>query len=259
MEEKLRYCLIGYCSYRDTETGVIGDNFVDLLNQQDKRIKELKSRLETKETINNLYKATVSLRDGDFKDLVYKNNELKQENQQLKEENGYIIFVDGYDNNNNEIHKQEFVKYKDKFKELVEENRQLKQSQKQLAIENCELKKEKLNSDLLFTRLQYIHQQASECKEEKKRFGVIEDMAVDSIWRVFDLQKHECCEYEELLELENGIQSIAEDDLLRSMEHDLQFKPTRTEDEIFEEIQKINDQLVQMQMEEDVDAIQKDG
>ena len=72
-------------------------------------------------------------------------------------------------------------------------------------------------------------------------------------------KKHECCEYEELSELENGIQSIAEDDLLRSMEHDLQFKPTRTEDEIFEEIQKINDQLVQMQMEEDVDAIQKDG
>ena len=41
MEEKERYELIGYCSYRDTETGVIGDNFVDILNQQDKRIKEL--------------------------------------------------------------------------------------------------------------------------------------------------------------------------------------------------------------------------
>ena len=33
-----RYELIGYCSYRDTETGVIGDNFVELLNQQDKKI-----------------------------------------------------------------------------------------------------------------------------------------------------------------------------------------------------------------------------
>ena len=42
MEEKERYELIGYCSYRDTETGVIGDNFVELLNQQDKEIIKLR-------------------------------------------------------------------------------------------------------------------------------------------------------------------------------------------------------------------------
>ena len=42
MEEKERYELIGYCSYRDTETGVIGDNFVDILNQQDKEIIKLR-------------------------------------------------------------------------------------------------------------------------------------------------------------------------------------------------------------------------
>lgn len=46
MEKKERYELIGYCSYRDTETGVIGDNFVELLNQQDKKIAELKKALE---------------------------------------------------------------------------------------------------------------------------------------------------------------------------------------------------------------------
>ena len=45
MEEKERYELIGYCSYRDTETGVIGDNFVELLNQQDQKIKDLEHRL----------------------------------------------------------------------------------------------------------------------------------------------------------------------------------------------------------------------
>ena len=45
MEEKERYELIGYCSYRDTKTGVIGDNFVELLNQQDKLIKELKGKM----------------------------------------------------------------------------------------------------------------------------------------------------------------------------------------------------------------------
>lgn len=42
MEEKERFELIGYCSYRDTETGVVGDNFVDLLNQQDKEIIKLR-------------------------------------------------------------------------------------------------------------------------------------------------------------------------------------------------------------------------
>ena len=45
MEEKERYELIGYCSYRDTETGVIGDNFVGVLNEQDKKIKDLEHRL----------------------------------------------------------------------------------------------------------------------------------------------------------------------------------------------------------------------
>ena len=42
MQEKERYELLGYCSYRDTETGVIGDNFVDILNQQDKEIIKLR-------------------------------------------------------------------------------------------------------------------------------------------------------------------------------------------------------------------------
>ena len=40
-----KYELIGYCSYRDTETGVIGDNFVDILNEQDQKIKELEAKL----------------------------------------------------------------------------------------------------------------------------------------------------------------------------------------------------------------------
>ena len=45
MEEKDRYELIGYCSYRDTETGVIGDNFVGVLNEQDQKIKDLEAQL----------------------------------------------------------------------------------------------------------------------------------------------------------------------------------------------------------------------
>lgn len=65
--------------YYDLET------VASLLNQQDKRIKDLEEQIKTKDTINNLYKTTVSLRDNDFKDLVYENNELKQENKQLKQ------------------------------------------------------------------------------------------------------------------------------------------------------------------------------
>lgn len=199
MEEKERFeYAIHYILDTETNEYLALEEVIDLLNHQNKRIKELEN--------------------------------LNQKNQDY-----YWSEINKLD----ELYNKDLV-------ERLEEVEQLKQSQKQLAIENYELKEEKLYSDLLFTRLQYIHQQANECKEEKERFGVSENMAVDSIWRVFDLQKHKCCEYEELSELENGIQSIAEDNLLRSIEHDLQFKPTRTEDEIFEEIQKINDQLKEL-------------
>lgn len=40
-----RYDLIGYCSYRDNETGKVSDNFVGVLNEQDQKIKELEQRL----------------------------------------------------------------------------------------------------------------------------------------------------------------------------------------------------------------------
>lgn len=48
----------------------------ELLRQQ---LEEKEKEIETKNSINNLYKATVSLRDNDFKDLVYENNSLKQQ------------------------------------------------------------------------------------------------------------------------------------------------------------------------------------
>ena len=59
---------------------------IGLLNQFDKQIADLEAKLdekdkeiETKNIVNNLYKTTVSLRDNDFKDLVYENNSLKQQ------------------------------------------------------------------------------------------------------------------------------------------------------------------------------------
>lgn len=81
------------CELKDTESKFFvvleskddAVKIADLLNQQDKRIKE------------------------------------------LEEESGYVVFVDGYNCNNNEIHRQEFIKYKDKCSELIEENKKFKE------------------------------------------------------------------------------------------------------------------------------------
>lgn len=106
MEEKERYELIGYCSYRDTETGVIGDNFVDILNQQDKRIKELELLLKADKKIE-----TNSLNGFE---------KLRQENQQLKEQNRKLnleaqkYYEDAYCNNfqnQKAIEELEILKY----------------------------------------------------------------------------------------------------------------------------------------------------
>lgn len=53
-----------------------------------KQLKGKEEEIQTKNTINNLYKATLSLRDNDFKDLVYENNSLKQ---QLKSQPAEIV------------------------------------------------------------------------------------------------------------------------------------------------------------------------
>lgn len=75
--------------------------------------------------------------------------------KELEEENGYIIFADGYDENGNEVHKQEFVKYKDKFRELLEENKKLKQSQKELAIREFEKLRAELVNNVSPAQLSY--------------------------------------------------------------------------------------------------------
>lgn len=66
MEEKERYvwAKIGGCEWiRDTEKGRLPlyydlETIANLLNQQDKRIKELEEQIKTKDTINNLYKTS---------------------------------------------------------------------------------------------------------------------------------------------------------------------------------------------------------
>lgn len=59
--------------------------------------------------------------------------------KELEEENGYMVFTDGYDENGNEIYKQEYVTYKNRFKELLKENQQLKQQLEEMQNEKNEL------------------------------------------------------------------------------------------------------------------------
>lgn len=130
MEEKERYeindndCIIdnekdvAICDVCDVSESP--EIVVDLLNKQDKHIKGLEN---SNQKLQDYYWGRINKLDELYnKDL----EERLEENQQLKEENGYIIFSDGYDKDGNEIHKQDFVTYKDKCKELVEENKQLK-------------------------------------------------------------------------------------------------------------------------------------
>ena len=81
--------------YLPIQTEVVSDNKDKTINKLQQQIAQLKNQLEekdkeieTKNSINNLYKATVSLRDNDFKGLVYENNSLKQ---QLKAQPAEIV------------------------------------------------------------------------------------------------------------------------------------------------------------------------
>ena len=110
MEEKERYELISYCSYRDTETGVIGDDSVDLLNQQDKHIKELQENNETLKRSRAHFKKVAE----NVTYLLKKLNKFIGE-PQTRELNYYKVIED--------------------TKSYIEK---LKQSQKQVAIEELE-------------------------------------------------------------------------------------------------------------------------
>lgn len=122
-----------YACIYDSEDGCnlyTNELVLSRLNQQDKRIKEL----EEENKVGDFWRSAYKGKQLEYDQVYAELRNVYEENQQLKEENGYIIFSDGYDENDNPIHKQEFVKYKDKCSELIKENKKLKQSQKQLAI-----------------------------------------------------------------------------------------------------------------------------
>lgn len=152
MEDKERYELIGYCSYRDTETGVIGDNFVDLLNRQDQKIKDLEYKLaDSEKHIKDAREA------GNMAVDSWCKNRRKYEAQIAEMQNkSFILYSMLYetlekqccDNVASQIDQMTGWTY-DKEANWLKGNRnydQLKQSQKQLAIEELENLKKEFNS-----------------------------------------------------------------------------------------------------------------
>lgn len=148
MEEKERFELIGYCSYRDTKTGVVGDNFVGLLNQQNQKIKDLEDKLaDSEKQIKGAREAANMAVDSWCK------NRRKYEAQIAEMQNKSFILYSmlyetlekqGYDNVASQIDQMTGWTY-DKEVNWLKGNRnydQLKQSQKQLAIEELGKSKE---------------------------------------------------------------------------------------------------------------------
>lgn len=132
---------------------------------------------------------------------------------------------------------------------LLDRIDQLKQQLEEKNKELLEFKKNKLYFELLITRLQWLHKKADEYKEEKERFGIDEEISLSSVWDVLSLQKNNVCEYEEMCELQEGIECIANSQLLKDIEHDLQIKAIRKEDEIFKDIEQIDNQIKELKGE----------
>lgn len=131
MEEKERYELIGYCSYRDIETGVIGDNFVDILNKQDKRIKEL----EEENKVGDFWHSAYQGKQLEYDQVYAELRKVYEENQQLKEQ------ISKMEETHKRIMSGEYIP-----SNIVEKSLELnKQSQKELAIEELEKLKETMS------------------------------------------------------------------------------------------------------------------
>lgn len=109
MEEN-RYKLESYneafCEIHDTkkdEWYIRKDLITDLLNQQDKRIKELKEQIKTKDTILEEYKKCnckecMTDYEKNLNQIIdkylYENNSLKQENNQLKQSQKQLAIIE---------------------------------------------------------------------------------------------------------------------------------------------------------------------
>lgn len=136
---------------------------------------------------------------------------------------------------------------------LLDQIDQLKQQLAEKDKKLLEFKRDRLYFELLLTRLQWLHKKADDYRQEKERFGIA-DMSLSSVWDVLELKKNDLCEYEEMCALQEGIECVANSKLLGDIEHDLQVKTTRSEDEIFKDIDKIDQQIKELKGEKDAEG-----
>ena len=81
-----RYEYLHYCEYRDTETGLIASNYVDVMNEQDQKIKDLEHRLKVAEKALELA-CTEELREiGIYNDDLDYKKEMSISKQQYLEQ-----------------------------------------------------------------------------------------------------------------------------------------------------------------------------
>lgn len=81
-----RYEHLHYCEYRDTETGLIAGNYVDVMNEQDQKIKDLEAKLaESKEMLKNTHKA-LERRNKERQEYISKYRYWKGECYELKQQ-----------------------------------------------------------------------------------------------------------------------------------------------------------------------------
>ena len=71
-----RYEHLHYCEYRDTETGLVASNYVEVMNEQDQKIKDLEHRLSN--CVEPKYKAGQEVwhllcENGVAKDVIEEN------------------------------------------------------------------------------------------------------------------------------------------------------------------------------------------
>lgn len=128
MEEKERFeYAIHYILDTETNEYLALEEVIDLLNQQDKRIKELEEENKVGDFWHSAYQGKQLEYDqvyAELRNAYEENQELKQSLENLQKLNGEIITL------NRTVTKDSQI--------LEKENEQLKQSQKQLAIEELE-------------------------------------------------------------------------------------------------------------------------
>ena len=61
-----RYEHLHYCEYRDTETGLVASNYVEVMNEQDQKIKDLEAQLAEKEERIGKLNYEITMKNMDY-------------------------------------------------------------------------------------------------------------------------------------------------------------------------------------------------